>query len=308
MLEKTLKSHLDRKKIKPVNPKGNQSWIFVGRTDAEAPILWAPDVINRLIGKDPHAGEDLRQEDKGMTEDEMVAWYHRLDGHEFEQALGIGDGQGSLGCCNPWGLKESDTTELLKWTELNFEYCRITLFHLFWSKDILLFLTNGLRYIKKFSSVQFSWSVRSDSLWPHELQHPRPPCPSPNHVVYANSWSLGQWFHPTISSSVIPFSSRLQSFPASGSFPRSQCFQSGGQIIGVSALASVLPMNIQDWFPLGLTGWISLLSKGLSSVFANTIGQKHQFFSLSFLYSQLSHSYRTSGRNIDLTRGPFVGR
>ena len=132
-----------------------------------------------------------------------------------------------------------------------------------------------------FSSVQFSSSVVSDSLWPHESQHGRPPCPSPTPGVYSNSCPLSQWCHPTISSSVVPFSSCLQSFPASGLF-HCQFFTSGGQSIGASA--SVLPMNIQDWFPLGLSGWISLQSKGLSRVFSNTTVQKHQFFStqLSF--------------------------
>jgi len=117
------------------------------------------------------------------------------------------------------------------------------------------------------------------TLWPHGLQHSRPPCPSPTLRVYSNSGPLSQWCRPTISSSVVPFSSCLQSFPASGSFQMSQLFTSGDQSIGVSALASVVPMNIQEWFPLGLTGWISLLSKGLSRVFSNTTVQKHQFFS-----------------------------
>ena len=117
--EKTLESPLDYKKIKPVNPKGNQSWIFIGRNDAEAdtPILWPPDAKNWLIGKDPDARKDWRREEKGITEDEMIGWHHRLDGHEFEQALGVCDGQGSLACCSPWGHKESDTTEWLNWTE-----------------------------------------------------------------------------------------------------------------------------------------------------------------------------------------------
>ena len=117
--EKTLEGPLGYKEIKPVNPKGNQSWIFIGRTDAEAeaPVLWPPDVKSWLIGKDPDAGKDWRQEEKGTTEDEMVGWHHWLDGHEFEQALGVGDGWGSLTCCNPWGHKESDTTEWLNWTD-----------------------------------------------------------------------------------------------------------------------------------------------------------------------------------------------
>ena len=132
-------------------------------------------------------------------------------------------------------------------------------------------------------SLQFSCSVVSDSLWPHGLQHARPPCPPPTPGDYSNSYPLSQWCHPTISSSVVPFSSHLQSFLASGSFQMSQFFTSGGQSTGVSASASVSPMNIgpnvQDWFPLGLTGWISLQSKGLSRIFSNTTVQKHQFFS-----------------------------
>ena len=122
----------------------------------------------------------------------------------------------------------------------------------------------------------FSRSVMSDSLWPHGLRHARLPCPSPSPWVYSNSCPLSQWCHPTISSYVIPFSSCLQSFPASGSFPMSWLFSSGGQSIGASA--SVLPVNIQGWFHLGLTGWIFLQSKGLSRVFSNTTVQKRQFF------------------------------
>ena len=130
----------------------------------------------------------------------------------------------------------------------------------------------------KSPSVQFSRSVVSDSLRPHEPQHTRPPCPSPTPRVHPNPHPLCQWCHPTISSSVIPFSSYPQSFPAWGSFQMSQVFESGGQSIGVSASTSVLPMNTQDWSPLGWTGWISLQSKGLSRVFSNTTVQKHQFF------------------------------
>ena len=140
-----------------------------------------------------------------------------------------------------------------------------------------------------FSSVQFSCSVVSDSLWPHGLQHTRLPCPSPTPVVYSNSCLLSQWCHPTISSSVIPFSSCLQSFPASGSFQISQFFAAGGQSIGVSASASFLRMNIQDWFPLGWTGWTSLQSKGLSRVFSNATVQKHQFFSIQLSLWSNSH-------------------
>ena len=120
---------LDCKKIKPVHPKGNQSWIFIGRTDAEAetPILWPPDAKNWLFGKDPDVGKDWRQEEKAMTEDEMVVWHHWLDGHEFEQAPGVGDEQGSLACCSPWGHKELDTAEQLNWTELKHEKSKRTL-------------------------------------------------------------------------------------------------------------------------------------------------------------------------------------
>ena len=115
----TLESPLDCKEIKPVNPKGNQSWIFIGKTDAEVetPILWQSDAKSWLIGKDPDAGKDWGQEERGVTEDEMIGWYHWLYGHEFEQALGVGDGQGSLVCCSRWGHKELDTTEWLNWTE-----------------------------------------------------------------------------------------------------------------------------------------------------------------------------------------------
>ena len=130
----------------------------------------------------------------------------------------------------------------------------------------------------QFTSVQFSHSVMSNSLPLHGLQHSRPPCPSPTPGVYSNSCPLSRWCHPTISSSVVLFSSHLQSFRASRSFPMSQFFTSGGQSIGVSASTSILPMNIQDWFPLGWTGWISLQSKGLSRVFSNTTVHKHQFF------------------------------
>ena len=135
-----------------------------------------------------------------------------------------------------------------------------------------------LNFMPKHISVQFSHSVVSDSLWPHEPQHARPSCPSPTPRVYPNSCPLSQWCHPTISSSVVPFSSCLQSFPTSGSFQMSWLFSSGGQNIGVSASTSVLPMNTQDWSPLGWTGWISSQSKGLSRVFSNTTVQKHKFF------------------------------
>ena len=121
VLEKTLESPLDSKEIQPVHPKGDQSWVFIGRTDAEAetPILWPPHAKSWLIGKDSDPGRDWGQEEKGMTEDEMAGWHHWLDGRESEWTLGVGDGQGGVACCDSWGRKESDTTEWLNWTDNN---------------------------------------------------------------------------------------------------------------------------------------------------------------------------------------------
>ena len=152
---------------------------------------------------------------------------------------------------------------------------------------------------KLFSSVQFSCSVMSNSLRPHEPQHARPPCPSQTPEVYPNSCPLSWWYHPNISSSVIPFSSHLQSFPALGSFPMSQFFASGGQNIGVSVSASVISMNIQDWFPLGWTGWISLQFKGLSRVFSNITVQSINSLALSFLYGPTLTSIHDKNYSID---------
>ena len=148
----------------------------------------------------------------------------------------------------------------------------------------------------------------SDSLRPDGLQHTRPPCPSPNPRVYANSCPLSQWCHPTISSSVVPFSSCLQSFPASGSFQMSQLFVSGGQSTGVSASGSVLPMNIQDWFPLWWTGWISLLSKTLKSLLQHHSSKASILWCSPFFIVQLSHPYMTTGKTIALTRWTLVGK
>ena len=148
----------------------------------------------------------------------------------------------------------------------------------------------------------------SNSLRPHGLQHTRPPCPSPTPGACSNSCRSSQWCHPAISSSVVPFSSHLQSFPASGSFPVSQFFASSGQRIAVSASASVLPMNIQDWFPLGLTGLISLLSRGLARIFRTTQFKSINSLALSFLYSPIITSIQTTGTTIALTRQTFVGK
>ena len=141
VLEKTLESPLDCKEVQPVHPKGHQSWIFIGRTSAEAeiPILWPPDVKSWLILKDPDAGKDWGKEEKGATEDEMVGWHHWLNGHEFEQALGFGEGQGGMACYSPWVCKEFDMTERLNWTEHESE------------------------------KWKWSCSVVSSSLWPHGL-------------------------------------------------------------------------------------------------------------------------------------------
>ena len=145
-------------------------------------------------------------------------------------------------------------------------------------RSLTVFPSSRHSTLSTFSSVQFSRSVMSDSLWPHEPQHARPPYPSPTPQVHPNSCPLSPWCHPAISASVVPFSSCPQSLPAPESFPVSQLFTWGGQNIGVSASASVPPRNTQDWPPLGWTGWISLQPKGLSRVFSNTTVQKHQFF------------------------------
>ena len=168
-------------------------------------------------------------------------------------------------------------------------------------------------------SVQFSPSVMSDSLQPHRLQHAMPPCPLPAPGVHSDSCPSSRWCHPTISSSVIPFSSRLQFFPASLSFPVSQFFTSGGQSIGVSASASVLPVNIQGWYPLGWTSWISLQSKGLQvqevsrSPSLKSLLQHHSWkasvlWHSAFSIVQLSHPYMTTGKTVALTRRTFVGK
>ena len=159
------------------------------------------------------------------------------------------------------------------------------------------------------SSVQFSSVAQSrPTLRSHGLQHAKLPCPSPAPGAYSNPCPLSRWCHPAISSSVVPFSSHHQSFPASGSFPGSQLFTSGGQRIEISASASVLPMNIQDWFPLGLTGWISLQSKRLSSLLQCHISKTSILQCSDFFIVQLSHPYMTTGKTISLTRWIFVDK
>ena len=159
-----------------------------------------------------------------------------------------------------------------------------------------------------FSSVQFSRSVMSDSLQPHESQHARPPCPSPTPRVHPNSCPSSRWCHPTISSSVAPFSSCSQSLPASGSFQMSQLFEWGGQSTGVSASASVLPMNTQDWSPSGWIGWICLQSSGLPRVLTCHSSKASVLQCSAFFTAQLSHPYMTTRKTIALTRRTFVGK
>ena len=171
-----------------------------------------------------------------------------------------------------------------------------------------LFTVAFLSLETHFFSVQFSCLVTSNFLQPHYLQNARPPYPSPIPGACSNLCPSSRWCHPAISSSVVPFSSHLQSFPASGSFPLSQLFAWGGQSIGVSASASVLPMNTQDWSPLGWTGWISLWSKGLSRVFSNTTVQNINYSVLTFFIVQLSHPYMTTGKTIALTSWTFVAK
>ena len=196
----------------------------------------------------------------------MVQFLGQEDPLEKEMATpvflpGKSYGSRSLEGYSPWGHKS--------WTRLSD-----------WTTATMIVLNVGALLHPSFSmwiirAVQFSCSVVSDSLWPHGLQHTRLPCPSPTPRACSNSCALSRWCHPAISSSVVPFSSCLQSFPASESFQMSQFFASGGQRIGVSASASVLPMTIQDWSPSGWTGWISLQSNGFSRVFSNTTVQKH---------------------------------
>ena len=190
---------------------------------------------------------------------------------------------------DPYSL---ETRKLLKQIHLHFLSCllHLSLPGMLRNKRTFLFLlasSHSLSFslcLLKIISAKFS-----NSLWPHGLEHTRPPCPSPAPIVYPNSCSLNWWCHPIISSSDIPFSSCPPSFPASGSYQMNQLFTSRGQSTGVSASASVLPMNTQDWFPLGWTGWISLQPKGLSRVFSNTTVQKHQFFSAQLSLQSNSH-------------------
>ena len=185
VLETTLKSSLDSKEIKPVNPKGSQSWIFIGRTDAEAetPILWPLDANNWLVGKHSDSGKDWGQQDKGTVEDEMIRWYHWLDGHEFEQALGVGDGQGSLVCCRPWGHREIATTEWTNWCLLSKKMRGW--FYPFSHLTGAFEVTQNSCFIKTFSASQWQpgmysqemgrtrdWAIKTSTGWRLQSKYP----------------------------------------------------------------------------------------------------------------------------------------
>ena len=225
------------------------------------------------------------------------------------RTLGVGEGQGGHMYCSPWDPKQLDMSGQL----YNNKSPRM-ITKVLWVLILRIQINFSEWMIFKYRicelwrwnvSVQLSHSVMSDYLRPHGRQHVRIPYPSPTSRACSNACPSSQWCYPTISSSVVPFSSCPQSFPESGSFPLSQFFPSGSQSIGASALASVLPMNIQDWFPLGLTGWISLQTKGLSRVFSNTTDQKHQFFGAQLSLQSNSH-IRTW--LLTLTRWTFVSK
>ena len=206
LLEKTLESPLDCKEIQPIHPKGNQSWVFIGRTDVEAetPMFWPPDAKTQLIRKDPDTGKDWRQEEKGMTENEMVGWHHWLNGLSLSNLQEIArDREGKPGVLQFTGSQSQ--TWLSDWTATTIP---------------TEFQQSQQQFLAK-KTLLFSPSVMYNSLQPHALQQARTPCPSPTPRAYSNSCPLSQWCHPTISSSVIPFSSCLQSFPVSGSFQMS---------------------------------------------------------------------------------------
>ena len=215
--EKTLESPLDCKEIHPVHPKGDQSWVFIGRADAEAetPILWPPHAKSWLIGKDLDAGRDWGQEEKGKTEDEMAGWHHRLDGPEFEQTLGVGDGQGGLVCCNSWGCKESDTTERLNWLILksmdNLLNWRQTLFHLIccflwvvksclWLKCIRSSCNPSLLTCEQHEMLSLLCSYKPRG-FPDGTVGKEPPCQHKRH-----------WFNPWVGK--IPWRRKWQPSPA----------------------------------------------------------------------------------------------
>ena len=244
VLEKTLESPLDSKEIKSVNPDGNKSWIFLGRTDVEAPIFWPPDVKSWHNGKDPNAGKDWGQEEKRVTEAEMVGWHHQLNGHEFEQTQGDMKDREAW-CAVVHGVTKS-WTWLSNWTTMTATFLEC---YLYFINAVIFFVDYIFSPITLLLSslyetwehldwllLLFSHSVMSNSLQPHGLQRSRLPYPSLSPRVFSNSCPLSWQGHPTISSSVAPFSSCPQSFPASESFLLSQLFASGGQSIDIEGL------------------------------------------------------------------------
>ena len=308
VLKKTLETPLDSKEIKPVNPKGSQPCIFPGRTNAETPILWPPDANGQLTGKDPGVEKDWGQK-KEVTEDEMVGW---LNGHEFEQTWGDSEAQGSLVCLSPWGHKEwprvVNTTEqqwglrgevTVLWATsmtAKVETARA-------SNDALQVLSVDNKDERRKKEKNKHLPAYSDqeggcrccsaiqscpTLRHHGLQHTRPLCPPPSPEVCPSSCPLHLWCCPAISSSDSLFSFCLQSFPASGTFPRCQLLTPEDRNTGASAL--VLPVNIQGWSHLRLTDLISTQSKGLSGVFPSTTVWRHQFFGILLSLGSSSHN------------------
>ena len=258
VLEKTLENPFNCKEIEAVNPKGNQSWIFIGRTDAEAeaPRLWSPDEKNWFIGKDPDSGKDWGQEEKGMTEDEMVRWHHQFNGHELGQAPGDSEGQESLACCSPWDyiVGQDWVTKLTEYIVVVVQLqCCVQFFATPWAvaHQASLSLTIS-RSLPKFMSIEL--------------------------LMLSNHLLL---FHPLF---LLPsVFSRISLFPMNG------LFTSGGQSIGASASVNMLPLSVQSWFPLELTSLISLLAKVISTVFSYTTIQNHQFFSTQHSLWSNSH-------------------
>jgi len=283
-------SPLDCKEIQPVHPKWDQSWVFIGRTDAEAetPVLSPPHVKSWLIGKDPDAGRDWGKEQKGTAEDEMGGWHHRLDGHEFGWTLGVGDGQGGLVCCDSWGRKESDMTERLNWTEKYIlkpeKTLRLPKFGLWidfrahrgrstttcrWNRRTAKV---GGFLVKSVQLLSCVWLFVTPWTTAHQTS-----------LSVTYSWSLLKLLSIA---SVMPSNHSILCHPfllLPSIFPNIRIFYNDSVLCikwpkyWISS-ASVLPMTIQDLFLLGLTGLISLQSKGLSRVFSNTTVQKHQFF------------------------------
>ena len=252
------------------------SWIYTWKK--KNPLIWK-DTCTPMFIEALFTIAEMWKQPKGPSTDE-------LDKEDVVSSC-VGVRSVAQSCpvlCDPWTVVCQAPLSMEFWVACHFllqgiflthglNLCLLSLLH--WQVDSLSL--HHLESQRSISSVQLSHSVTSDALWPHGLQRIRLPCPSLTSGAYSNSCPLSWWCHPAISSSVVPFSSCPQSFSASGSFPMSQLFASGGQSIGASASTSVLSMNIQHWFPLGWTGWISLQFKGFSRVF-NTTVQKHQFF------------------------------